>query len=98
MSIIEKIAEVSPILWLYIVAINVVSLDAMGFDKYRAMQNKWRVPEKVLFILAAAGGSVGGIVGIYAFHHKTLHKKFTVGFPIILVLQLALLGYYVLRG
>ena len=78
------------ILWLWLAVINLSAFLAMGIDKYRAARQKWRIPEKTLFILAAIGGSVGGILGIYVFHHKTLHKKFTVGFPAILLLQAAL--------
>ena len=78
------------ILWLWLLVINVAAYTAMGADKYRAQKQKWRIPEKTLFILALAGGSLGGILGMYGFRHKTRHKKFSVGFPAILIFQLAL--------
>ena len=78
------------ILWLWLAVINLVAFLVMGIDKYKAARQKWRIPEKTLFLLAIIGGSVGGICGIYVFHHKTLHKKFTLGFPAILILQVAL--------
>lgn len=78
------------ILWLWLLIINITSFIFMGADKYKARHNKWRIPEKTLFLLAIIGGSIGGICGIYTFHHKTLHKKFTIGFPAILIIQIAL--------
>ena len=78
------------ILWLWLAVINLVAFLAMGIDKYKAARQKWRIPEKTLFLLAIIGGSVGGICGIYVFRHKTLHRKFTLGFPAILILQVAL--------
>ena len=78
------------ILWLWLSVINLAAFLAMGIDKFRASRQKWRIPEKTLFLLAAIGGSLGGICGIYVFRHKTLHKKFTLGFPAILILQIAL--------
>lgn len=85
------------ILWIYLFIINVVAFSAMGIDKYKAAHKKWRIPEKSLFILAAIGGSIGGICGIYAFRHKTQHKKFTLGFPAILLAQLiAVFGVFML--
>lgn len=77
-------------LWIYLIIINIVSFAFMGADKRKARREKRRVPESTLFLLAVIGGSVGGIAGIYAFRHKTLHKQFTIGFPIILILQVAL--------
>ena len=93
MSLIEHIQSTSPVLWWYLAAINVVCFAAMGVDKYKAIHNKWRIPEKTLFLLAALGGSLGGIFGIYTFRHKTLHKKFTIGFPSILIVELAAVAY-----
>lgn len=77
------------ILWLYLLIINLTSFFAMGIDKYKAVHKKWRISEKTLFTLAYIGGGIGGICGIYAFHHKTMQKKFTVGFPAITAVQAA---------
>ena len=78
------------ILWLYLAFMNLVTFVVMGVDKYKASHGKWRIRESTLFLLAIIGGSLGGILGIYAFRHKTLHKQFTIGFPVIIILQAAL--------
>lgn len=78
------------ILWLYLAIINLVTFITMGVDKFKAARQKWRIPEKTLFFLVAIGGSIGGIAGIYTFRHKTLRKKFTIGFPAIMIVQIAL--------
>lgn len=78
------------ILWIYLGIMTLISFFAMGIDKRKAIKGRRRVPESTLFLLAIIGGSAGGIAGMYVFRHKTLHKQFTVGFPIILILQVAL--------
>ncbi len=78
------------ILWLWLAIISIAAFLAMGIDKYKAEHQKWRIPERKLFILALIGGSLGGIAGMYAFHHKVRHRKFTVGFPAILIIQAAI--------
>lgn len=78
-------------------AVNVAAFAAMGIDKAKAKAGAWRVPEATLFLLAVFGGSVGGILGMQLFRHKTKHKTFTVGFPAILVCQLALAAYILLK-
>lgn len=75
------------ILWL--LAANLAGFISMGIDKSRARRGKWRIPEKTLLLIAAAGGSAGSLVGMYYFRHKTKHKKFTAGIPCILLLELA---------
>jgi Predicted membrane protein len=77
----------------FILFMSIICFTAMGIDKLKAKQNKRRIPEARLFLLAALGGGPGGILGIYVFRHKTLHKNFTIGFPLILVLQLAIIFY-----
>lgn len=72
----------------YFIAVNILSFALMGLDKSKARRGAWRVPEKVLFLAAAAGGSVGGIAGMYAFRHKTKHLRFVIGLPVILLFQL----------
>ena len=72
----------------YLVIVNILGFALMGIDKKKAEKNKWRIPEKTLFIVAAIGGSVGSILGMKVFRHKTKHTKFTVGMPAILVFQL----------
>ena len=75
------------ILWVWLIIINLTAFIVMGVDKYKAKHKKWRIPEKRLFLIAGIGGSFGGIIGMYVFHHKTLHKKFAFGFPAIFCLQ-----------
>ena len=62
----------------------------MGTDKRRAVRKAFRIPEATLFAVAIIGGSIGSILGMYAFHHKTKHWLFKLGLPIILVLQITL--------
>ena len=78
----------------YIVLINIMAFIVYGIDKAKAKQNKWRIPEKVLIIFAILCGSIGAILGMIVFHHKTRKPKFYVGVPIIVVLQIALTVLY----
>lgn len=80
---------------LYLLAVNLLLFAVMGIDKYKAKHQLWRIPERTLFVLAAMGGSLGGILGMRLFHHKTLHPQFRYGFPAILILQLILAGFLV---
>lgn len=83
------------ILILYFIFINIVGFSIMYVDKQRAINNEWRVKENSLFLIVIIGGSVGSIIGMYLFRHKTKHLKFTLGYPMILILQ-ALLLYKIL--
>lgn len=84
-----------PILCVYAAVINLVLFAVMGIDKYKARNGLWRIPEKTLFGLAIAGGSLGGILGMKVFRHKTKHLSFKLGFPAILIAQLAIIGFVV---
>ena len=75
---------------IYFLAINIVLFVVMGVDKYRAIRQRWRIPEATLFILALVGGACGGTVGMYSFRHKTKHWYFAVFFPLLALAQLAL--------
>ena len=82
-------------LWhVYLLLMNAVALILCAVDKQRARQRRFRVPEGTLMLCAALGGSAGLLLGIFLLRHKTLHKKFTLGVPLILLLQLA--GVYFL--
>lgn len=74
----------------YLVAINVVTFVMYGIDKWKAKHNKWRIPEATLLGLAVVGGSVGAWLGMKVWHHKTMHKKFKYGIPLILMTQIVI--------
>lgn len=76
---------------IYLIVINLIAFLAMYIDKRRAKYGKWRIPEQTLFILALIGGSIGAIAGMYTFRHKTKKLRFSIGFPVILVLQILLI-------
>jgi uncharacterized membrane protein YsdA (DUF1294 family) len=71
----------------YLVIVNIVSFAIMGIDKSRAKRKAWRIPERILFLFAIIGGSIGSILGMYYFRHKTKHPKFVFGYWIILFIQ-----------
>lgn len=75
---------------LYLVIINAASFLLMRADKLKARRGAWRIPESTLMGVAAIGGSVGALIGMYRFRHKTRHVKFTLGIPLILIAQIAL--------
>lgn len=62
----------------------------MGMDKAKAKKHAWRIPEATLFSIAILGGSIGSILGMYHFRHKTKHWYFVVGMPVIFFVQLAI--------
>lgn len=74
---------------LYLICVNAAAFVIYGADKRKAARNKWRIPEATLLLTAAVGGSLGALAGMRVFHHKTKKKKFSVGVPVILVLQIA---------
>ena len=78
------------ILVLYLLIINILALAVMGLDKFRARKNKWRIRERTLFLFALAGGSIGVFLGMRLFHHKTRHRAFVIGIPVILCIQVIL--------
>jgi uncharacterized membrane protein YsdA (DUF1294 family) len=84
MSLIEKILIV------YLLIVNIVALLLYGIDKWKAKHDMWRIPEATLLIIAAVGGSIGALAAMQLFHHKTKHKKFYIGVPVIIILQIAL--------
>ena len=74
---------------LYLLIVNAVSFLLMLVDKQKAKKKLWRIPESTLLLSAAIGGSIGSLAGMYTFRHKTKYLKFTLGVPVILVLQMA---------
>lgn len=75
---------------LYLLIINAISFLLMLVDKYKARKNLWRIPEATLITSALLGGSIGALIGMYTVRHKTKHLKFTLGIPFILIAQIAL--------
>lgn len=87
-----RMVENMQYLWGYLVLVNIVSFVTYGLDKKKAKKGAWRIPEHTLLMLAVIGGSIGALVGMKIFHHKTKKTKFAVGVPLILVLQM--IGIY----
>ena len=87
---------IAVITWLII--INLTAFAVFGIDKKRAKKGQWRVPEKTLFLSAILGGSIGAILGMYIFHHKTKHWYFQVGIPAIMIVQIAAVYWLSQKG
>ena len=84
-----------PIAAIILIILNIVSFSLMAYDKRCAQTGKWRVPEKTLFLAAGLFGGLGGVLGMVLCRHKTKHWYFKVFFPVMLIVQIALLtaGY-----
>ena len=81
----------------YLITINLIGFAIMGIDKHKARINTFRIPEATLFYIAIIGGSIGSIIGMHLFRHKTRHWYFVWGMPLILILQLVfifVISYY----
>ena len=77
----------------YLLAINIASFFLYGIDKYKAKKGRWRISEAILLLMAVIGGSIGAWAGMRLWHHKTMHKKFKYGMPVIIIMQIALVAY-----
>ena len=75
----------------YLLLLNGIAFVLFGIDKLKARKGSWRIPERSLLVVALLGGSIGAWLGIKVWHHKTLHKKFNIGVPLIICLQIGLL-------
>lgn len=84
-------------LLIYLLIINAAGFVLMLVDKYKAKKKLWRIPEATLMGVAALGGSLGSLLGMYTVRHKTQHIKFTVGIPVILVVQIFAAVYFFYR-
>lgn len=76
----------------FLVGINILAFIVYGIDKWRAAHGRWRIPEATLLGIAVIGGSIGALIGMKVWHHKTKHKKFVLGLPAILLIQLIILS------
>lgn len=81
----------------YLAGINIVTFALYGIDKRRAKKQRWRISERTLLLLPLIGGSVGGLLGMAVFHHKTRHWYFRVGLPVMFFAQAALAVYLAAR-
>lgn len=82
----------------YLLLSNLVAFVVYGIDKYKARKGKWRISESTLLMLAMFGGSIGAWLAMKVFHHKTMHKKFYIGVPVIIVLQLVFAAWIIREG
>lgn len=82
----------------YLVCVNALAFAAFGVDKSRARRGAWRISEKALMVLAIAGGSLGALVGMHVFHHKTRKPLFSIGVPVILAATAAIVAMLMLAG
>ena len=81
--------------FLYLLIINLLGLLVMFIDKKKAQKGRWRISEHTLFVFTWLGGGIGTIAGMYLFRHKTQKKKFTIGMPVILILEIVFLIYMI---
>ena len=88
---------IKTVLLIWVLAWTLIAFILMGVDKWKAVHESWRIPEKTLFLSAVLGGSPGALAGMYLFRHKTKHRSFTVGIPLILAAQIALVLFLVWR-
>lgn len=77
----------------YLLAVNSLTFLLYGIDKYKAKKGRWRISEATLHTMAAIGGSIGAWAGMRTWHHKTMHKTFKYGIPVIIIMQIALVVY-----
>ena len=75
----------------YLIFINIVTFLVYGIDKWKAKQGSWRISEATLLMLAVIGGTIGALLGMQVWRHKTMHKKFKYGLPLILLAQIVLI-------
>jgi uncharacterized membrane protein YsdA (DUF1294 family) len=75
-----------------LIGINVLTFFVYGWDKWKAKHGKWRISEATLLMLALVGGTIGALLGMQVWHHKTMHLKFKYGLPLILLAQIALIA------
>lgn len=83
---------------IYLVVINLIGFAIMYIDKQKAKKGSWRIKEMTIFVVTLLGGGIGTIAGMYMFRHKTKKLKFTIGLPTILIFEIILIVYFVMKG
>ena len=89
----ERTPDMMNIILYYLLAVNIATFLLYGIDKYKAKKGKRRISEATLLTMAAIGGSIGAWAGMRLWHHKTMHKKFKHGIPVIMIMQVCLVVY-----
>ena len=89
---------IEQLILIYLFAINIFTFFMYGIDKWKAKRSKWRISEASLLLLAVLGGSIGAWLGMRVWHHKTMHKKFQLGIPLIIVAQIALIIWIISKN
>lgn len=82
---------------IYLLTVNLIGVLIMYIDKRKAKYGRWRIPEKILLIVALLGGSIGTMIGMHLFRHKTQKLKFTLGFPTILISEIVIITYFLIK-
>ena len=82
---------------IYFIVINLIGFFIMWLDKRKAKKGAWRIPEKTLFIITALGGGIGTITGMYTFRHKTKKIQFVIGFPLITILEIISIIWFMIK-
>ncbi len=85
------------LLLIYLIFANLLSFLLMGLDKYKARKRLWRIKESTLFLTSVIGGSLGSLLGMFLFHHKTKHTKFLIGMPVILIVHISAMFLFFMR-
>ncbi|RDW21606.1 DUF1294 domain-containing protein [Oceanobacillus chungangensis] len=79
----------------YLLLVNVIEFFLMRVDKQKAIKGQYRIPERTFWLLALLGGAIGAYSGMKLFRHKTKHRSFTIGMPILIIINIALFGYFI---
>ena len=82
---------------IYLVVMNIIGFFIMLMDKKKAQKGRWRIPEKTLLLISLFGGSIGTLVGMYVFRHKNQKLRFVIGLPMILIFQIIIIIYIVVK-
>lgn len=83
------------LLLIYLFLINAAGFVLMLADKHKAKKNLWRIPETTLLGCALLGGSLGCLLGMHIAHHKTKHLQFSLGLPLIFIVQMLIFLYFI---